>query len=163
MRQRIEAMRQAVALVRPALDRFYGLLSDEQKARFNATTPAAEPTRAAAAASKLSDLAEVCSGATAKASPVPTEQIRTALRPSDAQRTALDALDQASAKAADILKVDCPTDEALTPPGRLAAMQQRLDAMLQALQIVQPALETFYGTLSDEQKARFNQLAPRRG
>jgi LTXXQ motif family protein len=163
MRQRIEAMTQAVALVRPPLEKFYGLLSDEQKARFNATTPATEPPRSAAAGSKTSDLAEVCSGATAKASPAPTARIRTALRPTDAQGAALDALDEASAKASDLLKAKCPEDQALTPPGRVAAMQQRLDAMLQALQIVQPALEAFYGTLSDEQKARFNQLGPRRG
>ena len=37
-------------------------------------------------------------------------------------------------------------------------MEQRLNAMLEAINIVQPALESFYGSLSDEQKARFNQL-----
>src|SRR3954465_5831455 len=36
MQQRIEAMISAVALVRPPLEKFYGLLDDEQKARFNA-------------------------------------------------------------------------------------------------------------------------------
>ena len=43
-------------------------------------------------------------------------------------------------------------------PGRVAAMEQRLNAMLQAVNIVQPALQNFYSTLSDEQKARFNAL-----
>ena len=42
-------------------------------------------------------------------------------------------------------------------------MQQRLEAMLQAVKTVQPALENFYGSLSDEQKARFNQLGARQG
>jgi hypothetical protein len=37
-------------------------------------------------------------------------------------------------------------------------MEQRFNAMLEAIKIVQPLLETFYGGLSDEQKARFNQL-----
>jgi hypothetical protein len=37
-------------------------------------------------------------------------------------------------------------------------MEQRLNAMLGATKIVQPALESFYGSLTDEQKARFNQL-----
>ena len=50
----------------------------------------------------------------------------------------------------------------MTPPGRLEAMERRLNAMLAALNTVQPALERFYGSLNDEQKARFNQLAPRR-
>ena len=39
---------------------------------------------------------------------------------------------------------------ALTPPGRVAAMEQRLDATLQALDVVQPALSGFYNSLSDE-------------
>jgi hypothetical protein len=76
----------------------------------------------------------------------------------DLQRSALQALDEATAKAADYLKANCSADEALTPPGRLAAMEQRLDAMLEAIKLVQPALENLYGSLSDEQKARFNQL-----
>ncbi len=37
-------------------------------------------------------------------------------------------------------------------------MEQRLKATLDALDIVQPALDRFYGSLSDEQKARFNRL-----
>lgn len=36
MQQRLEAMVAAVAAVRPAMDRLYGLLNDEQKARLNA-------------------------------------------------------------------------------------------------------------------------------
>jgi hypothetical protein len=39
-------------------------------------------------------------------------------------------------------------------------MGQRLTAMLQAVRIVRPALETFYQSLNDEQKARFNALGP---
>jgi hypothetical protein len=42
-------------------------------------------------------------------------------------------------------------------------MEQRLDAMLRAVDTVQPALAKFYGSLSDEQKERFNQLAPGQG
>jgi hypothetical protein len=37
---------------------------------------------------------------------------------------------------------------------RFAAMAQRLEA----IKIVQPALESFYGGFTDEQEARFNQL-----
>ena len=39
-------------------------------------------------------------------------------------------------------------------------MRQRLDAMLQAVRTVRPAPEKFCQSLSDEQKARFNALAP---
>jgi hypothetical protein len=63
--------------------------------------------------------------------------------------------------AAEFLKAKCLEDQALTPPGRIEAMAQRLEAVLQALKTVQPALELFYNSLSDEQKARFNQLGAR--
>jgi signal transduction histidine kinase len=43
------------------------------------------------------------------------------------------------------------------------AMEQRLDTMLRAINIVQPALQKFYGSLTDEQKERFNRLAPVQG
>ena len=46
----------------------------------------------------------------------------------------------------------------MTPTGRAAAMELRLKAALQALDVVQPALDRFYGLLSDEQKERFNRL-----
>ena len=45
---------------------------------------------------------------------------------------------------------------------RLQAIEQRLDSMLQAVQAVEPALDKFYGSLSDEQKERFNRLIPHR-
>ena len=56
---------------------------------------------------------------------------------------------------------DCPTDDTLTPIGRLEAMEKRLDAMVQAGKTVQPALEEFYASLTNEQKARFNSSASR--
>jgi hypothetical protein len=68
-------------------------------------------------------------------------------------------LKDASAKAADILAENCPADQPLTPTGRLAAMEQRLSALLQAIDTVQPALAKFYNSLSDQQKAQLNRLA----
>ena len=157
MRQRLEAMREAVQIVRPALEKFYEALNDEQKARFNAL----EPEQAAEGKARKAELSQVCSTAVTKTNAAPTARIQQALRLSAEQRTALDNLDAATVKAAEILAANCPTDETLTPPGRLAAMQARLDAMLQALDVVQPALTAFYNSLSDEQKARFNQLGAR--
>jgi hypothetical protein len=36
-------------------------------------------------------------------------------------------------------------------------------AMLRAINIVQPALQKFYGSLTDEQKEHFNRLVPVQG
>ena len=71
------------------------------------------------------------------------------------QDATLKDLNDASAQAADILKEHCQPAQALTPTGRLAAMKDRLNSMLQALDKVQPALVKFYDSLGDEQKARF--------
>jgi LTXXQ motif family protein len=84
------------------------------------------------------------------------------LHPDEVQRAKLGALRKASAEAADILKAACRADEAMTPPARLAAIGNRLNAMLQAVKQVRAALEDFYATLSDEQKAQFEAIGPRR-
>ena len=89
---------------------------------------------------------------------LPIDRIAQAVRPTQAQQASLDALKDASLKAADSLKANCPNYQALTPTGRAAAMETRLQAMLDAVRTVQPALTRFYDGLSDEQKARFNTL-----
>jgi hypothetical protein len=161
LQQRIEAMLQAVQVVRPAMDGFYGLLSDEQKENFNAVeTAGTAPARNARGTRQLPDLAQLCSGQAAQVT-LPTDRIAQLLHPNDDQRAALDELNDASTRAAGVLNGNCPTDQPLTPPGRLAAMEQRLNAMLEAVNTVQPALAKFYNLLSDEQKARFDRLPPR--
>ena len=79
-------------------------------------------------------------------------------RPAGTQKEALDRLRDATEKAVQGLQAACPEDVPLTPVGRLEAMEKRLEAMLQAAKLVQPALDEFYATLSSEQKARFNAL-----
>ena len=54
------------------------------------------------------------------------------------------------------MRTACPTDVPTTMVGRMEVMEKRLDAMLQAVRTVRPALEAFYATLSDEQKASLN-------
>ena len=75
----------------------------------------------------------------------------------------LDELKAAAARAADVFKDSCTESYALTPPGRLRAMINRVNATLEAVKIVQPALENLYSSLSDEQQASFNALGPRVG
>ena len=71
---------------------------------------------------------------------------------------ALKDLKEASAKAADLLAANCRSEQPITPTGRLAAMEERLNGIVQALDLVQAPLEKLYNSLSDEQKARFNRL-----
>jgi hypothetical protein len=63
----------------------------------------------------------------------------------------------------ELLKTGYPTHMPVTRVVRIDAMEQRLDTMLRAINIVQPACKKFYGSLTDEQKERFNRLAPVQG
>lgn len=88
----------------------------------------------------------------------PIEEIAKAVKPTPEQRALLDDLKAAAANAADAFKQSCSETFALTPPGRLRSMTNRVSATLEAVRIVKPALEKFYASLSDEQQARFNEL-----
>jgi hypothetical protein len=78
----------------------------------------------------------------------------------DAQRASLEAFQQANAKAADLVKNSCPTTEPITPPARLEAVANRLNAMLEAIKTVRTALDDFYSKLNDEQRAQFEAIGP---
>ena len=154
MQQRIEAMVTAVSTIQPKLENFYGLLDDEQKARFNAL---ADDQRKTAEGSP----AQAC-GAPPVALEWPTGEVEARIHPDDAQRAKLKALQDASARAAEALSAACQPSEALSPTARLAATARRLDAMLAAVKQVRTALDDFYATLNDEQKAQFEAIGPRR-
>jgi LTXXQ motif family protein len=104
--------------------------------------------------------AEVCSDNASDLTSWPIDRISEVVQPTDAQRPALEDFRTASARSVDILKAGCPKDLPSTPVGRLAAMDSRLQVMLQAVETVRPALDRFYQSLNDEQKARFNTIAP---
>jgi hypothetical protein len=94
----------------------------------------------------------------------PVATIEQSVRPTDQQHRYLDALQSAAARAADMLKASCQTqaEDARTPPARLATVGKRLDTMLQAVSTVRVAMNDFYGSLTDEQKAAFDAIGPKR-
>jgi len=161
--ERLNAMRQAVETVRHPLETFYGSLSDEQKARFNAmrvdSGPQVRRGRTHARQAFASPI-DQCNAPTPDSAAFPEHQIEQTIHPTDAQRDALAELRTAAAQGADLLKQSCPAQMPQTPTGRLAAVATRLDAMLEAVKTERPAMEKFYSSLSDEQKARFNMLRP---
>jgi hypothetical protein len=157
MQERLQAIIKAEATVQPALEKFYGLLDDEQKARLNA--PADD--RRKMAATSGSRVAQGCEADPSAAFKWPADEIEAALHLDDTQRAALEVLEDTSASAAETLSAECRHD-AITPPARLAAANRRLDAMLQAVKLVTDALEDFYATLSDAQKAQFEAIGPKR-
>src|SRR6266851_3875883 len=160
MQQRIEAMIKAALALEQPLGKFYDLLDDEQEARLNAS---AEDRRKMSAASGATEApAQGCGAAQPAALQWPTDEIEARLHPNDTQRAALKGLQDANASAVDILNAGCQPKDAITPPARLDAVDGRLEAMQQAVHLVSAALEGFYATLSDEQKAQFEAIGQKR-
>ena len=162
MQQRLQTLVDAVNLISPPLTKFYDSLSDEQKARFNDIAPPAPPPQNAQSSQGQSQAQQgepsVQAQCNANVMAWPTDQIDNTVHPSDAQRAKLDALQAALSQAADTIKAACPSEVPATPPSRLDAIGNRLQAMLKAVETVQPALADFYNSLSDDQKARFNTM-----
>jgi hypothetical protein len=163
MTARLNATLQAVGVVRPSLERFYASLSDEQKGRFNEIGPSEAKIAAASGKKETqgagSDQAAAnCSDPKPGLANLPIERIENAVHPSEAQEGKLKELETATNDAVGILQAACPDEVPMTPPGRLEAMETRLKAMVEAANTVKPSLDSFYSSLDDEQKARFNKL-----
>jgi hypothetical protein len=167
MQQRIEAMISAVGTLQPALQKFYEVLNDEQKALLSALVEdqrsnSNRTSRSSRTRGATGVIEQDCGMAQPGLTEWPNAEIERRVQPNDAQRASLAALQDAAAKAADMLKGSCQPDSALTPPARLAEIGKRLTAMLDAVKMVRSALNEFYGTLTDEQKAQFESIGRQR-
>jgi LTXXQ motif family protein len=154
MQQRLQALLQAADIVKASLARFYESLSDEQKARFDAMGAPASGQLATTGQANGNPQEQCRQPPTAW----PTDEIERVVRPTAVQEPKLEVLQAAAAKAAETVQAACPGVMPRTPPARLDAIGHRLEAMLQGVQTVRPALADFYGSLNDEQRARFNEL-----
>ncbi len=159
MQQRIGAMIMAESAVQQPLGKFYDLLDDQQEARLNAL--AEDRRKMSPANPALEATTQGCGSAQAAALQWPTDEIEARLHPNDTQRAAPKVLQDANARAIDILSA-CRPNDATTLPARLDAVDGRLDAMQQAVYLVSAALGDFYATLTDEQKAQFEAIGRKR-
>ena len=156
---RLQAIDEAIQTVKPALQPFYNSLNDEQKARFNEIgQQLGQPRQQRNASGNTQAGAANCSADKAGISDLAINRIEEIVRPTDAQGAALDKLDAAMQKAIERLREACPNTIPQTPVGRLDVMQKRVEAMIDAANTVRPALDEFYASLNDEQKAKFNRL-----
>jgi len=154
MQQRLEAMKSAIARVRTPFEELYELLDDDQKGKL-----AAFNDQRAQFAPKV-PAAQSCTPP--ETLQWPASEIEARLHLSDTQREELDVLRRMSVFAKNTLNFACQPDENLTPPDRLATADTRLDAMLDAIKLVRPALDDFFATLNDEQKAQFETIGTKR-
>jgi hypothetical protein len=91
----------------------------------------------------------------------PIDQIQAAVQPDQRQSQMLDDLGNAIVKAGDEIRAHCQTNVAFTPTTRLDQMHDRLGGLVDAVNVVSAPMSGFYDALSDEQKARFDHIAPR--
>jgi hypothetical protein len=87
------------------------------------------------------NLSVLCSERASGIASVPIRRMELAVRPDELQQAPLRALRDAVAQAGELLKMDCPTYRPITPVVRIETMEERLDTMLRAINIVQPALQ----------------------
>jgi hypothetical protein len=151
--QRLAATIKAMQIIRSPFARFYDSLSDEQKQQFNAMNASTAGTRSA------SNLASLCSQQPGGLVSLPVQRIEQVVRPNEHQQNAFGNLKRATQNAADQLR-SCPTAVPQSPVKRLDIVEARLNTIVEALKSVRPDLESFYASLSDGQKARFNVMGP---
>jgi hypothetical protein len=127
---------------------------------YGASPAAAARTPAAGrqTTSATSGMTVTCSGLAPGVTDLPIDRIGRAVHPTGDQTKALDDLKSAASRASEVVKASCPSQVPLTPPQRLDVVEKRLDAMVQAVQIVRAPLESFYGSLSDAQKKRLSAI-----
>jgi len=99
-----------------------------------------------------------CSGFAPGVSGLPVGRIAASIKLKGAQVADLKSLETASHKAESLLKASCPSAPPLTPVGRLDALQKRLDAMVQGLDLVRAPLVKFDASLSDGQRRQLDAL-----
>jgi len=162
VQKRIDGMNEALAIVRKPLDNFYNSLNDEQRQRFATLAPTSTARTNRRGFASGNDLAGLCSRRGEGFTQLPAQRVEEIVKPTQAQRDALDRLKSASMEAANQLQASCPAQMPQTPLDRFDAVGTRLNAMENAIKMVRPALASFYDSLTDEQKARFNTLGPPR-
>jgi hypothetical protein len=104
--------------------------------------------------------AELC-GATSANADALIDRIERAVGPDASQRGAVEQLRPALAQSIERITTACPTAMPTSLAERLNAIQDRIWAMHDALLTIRLPFETFYNSLSDEQRQRLRQAGPR--
>jgi hypothetical protein len=154
--RRLAAMMEIVQVLRAPLAEFHNSLTNDQRRRLDAL-----PTSNLVGALKAQGFGATAGAATLcdqHAENVPgimRETVQT-IQLNQQQQVAFDSVKAASSKAVSELEPSCPGEIAQTIRDRLTAIDVRLRALLQAVNILRPAVVDFYGSLDNEQKARFS-------
>src|SRR5262249_41824858 len=87
--------------------------------------------------------------------------IEQVVRPTEAQRAALNDLQSASSKAIATMATACKAEMPTTRKAGLEMMDNRLEIMSQAVKTLRPAFDAFYASLDRQQQQRLDVFGPR--
>jgi hypothetical protein len=158
--QLIDEIVGSLGALRPVLASFYTSLDDEQKARlavssFLASQPKSDRySHNSYASYERIDLGQddICGDWVRALRSWPIREIARGMNLSDEQHAALHEVAAATYRAAGDLLASCPTEDPLTPVGRLDAGREEMRALLYGIHAIQPVLADFEGTLNADQK-----------
>jgi hypothetical protein len=160
MWRRLRAMRQAVTLVRAPLRNFYETLTQEQQARLDAAAGGDPGARVAATREASDRFVRTCSDST-RMPEWPLASIAQTVKLDQDQRPMLELLTGTSMHYAHQLRASCSAAPApITSTERLDAVDQRLTDIVYAVTVLRGMLTRFYNSLTEEQRARFDAMAP---
>ena len=150
----------SLGALRPTFTTFYGLLDDEQKARLVAMGMSNDASGKQDVASKRSGSKQdsLCQQWVINLRSWPVRQIENGTSLSDEQHATLYELTAAIYRAAGRLGTSCNADERFTPPGRLEARQDQLQALQQGIDAIRPVFSQFESELTDVQKAKLGRV-----
>ena len=89
----------------------------------------------------------------------PIEASGRAGRPSEKQSPGLEALQMTTMGMAQLVMASCPAEQPAGAVARLGVETERITFRLFAVKTTGAAFSSFYGSLSDEQKAAFDKMA----
>lgn len=173
LKQRLWAIQSADNLTRAPLKTFYAALSDSQKSIFNqrqenlkeAQRPRdqraerrATNAQPAANAAPMGQQYQICAGQSYGDPERLMQQMQQAIRPTPEQRAAVEAFGKTSGEMAKMMIASCAQPVANNPLARLDAANNQLTTMNHVATTMQIALNSLYGKLNDEQKARLDAL-----
>jgi hypothetical protein len=91
----------------------------------------------------------------------PAASIAQAIQPTEEQRPMLELLMGTSLHYAHQLRASCAAASVpLTATARLDAVDERLTALVYAVTVLRGVLNKFYGSLTEEQRAKFDVMNP---
>jgi hypothetical protein len=88
----------------------------------------------------------------------PRDQIEQLIQPNDDQRAGLETLRLTVLQMGQAIAFSCPRQPLATPVQRLDAAGDRLNTLIYATMIISRTLNSFYESLTDEQKANFRTI-----